>query len=187
MLKWAITLQLYQVCIEILVIFCASLKNILPRGRYYLLLITGIQRLRLNFHRTFQYIRALERNVVVLCCGNVRAPCACSAQVLFDQPADTTDRPTEPKSHAAALRLSQTFEKVLLLQQPPPSSDPPTRAAARERLRTTDGYVDPGSNPQKHFLGLHTQAKSSIMFLRVDLIGKKLAFIGLGAKDPFEL
>ena len=133
-------------CREILVIFCfASLRFFsffyLER-RYYLLLITGIQRLRLNFHRTFQYIRALERNVV-LCCGNVRgAVRMLSSQVLFDQPpADTTDRPTKPKSHAAALRPSQTFEKVLLVlvQQPPPSSDPPTRAAARVRLRTMDG------------------------------------------------
>jgi uncharacterized YccA/Bax inhibitor family protein len=34
--------------------------------RYYLLLITGIQRLRLNFHRTFQYITVGDSGATTL-------------------------------------------------------------------------------------------------------------------------
>ena len=83
-----------------------------------------------------------------------------SAQVLFDQPADTTNRPTEPKSHAAALRLSQTFEKVLHTRAAPSSSSflrssYPGGGSGGDSC-TLDGYVDPGSNPKKHFLGMHT-------------------------------
>ena len=82
-----------------------------------------------------------------------------SAQVLFDQPADTTDQPTEPKSHAAALRLSQTFEKVLHTRAAPSSSSflrSSYPGGGGGGSCTLDGDVDPGSIPKKHFLGMHT-------------------------------